>query len=259
MRRFPLASRRLARRLLAAARLAPFAPLAALVLALPGAAPAPPGGGPAFSDPLTIDNPFMSFHPGGVKVYTGSSEGDKLVVVDLYREDTRTFQLDGSPVECAILQETEFVNGAVDEISLNYFAQSDDGVVHYFGEVVDIYEDGAVVAHDGSWLVGGPTLPSDPPETAMASVPGVFMRAQPALGDSWKPEDLFPVVDETVTVLDADGKVQVAAGKFEHGIKVGETSQLSEGTELKWYAPGIGFARSKEKGEKLQLIASSFE
>jgi len=241
------------------ASLATLAPLALLLLALPGAAPAPLGSGPVFSEPLAIDNPFMPFHPGGVKVYTGTSEGDKLVVVDLYREDTRTFQLDGNDVECAILQETEFVDGAIDEISLNYFAQSDDGVVHYFGEVVDAYEDGAVVGHEGSWLVGGPTLPEDPPETATATVPGVFMPAQPAEGDSWKPEDLFPVVDETVTVLDDDVKFQVTAGKFEHGLKVGETSQLSEGTELKWYAPGVGFAKSKEKGEKLQLIASTFD
>src|SRR4030095_267773 len=132
-------------------------------------------------------------------------------IVDIYFSDTRTFQLNGSGVATHVLQETEFADGQLKEISRNYFAQADDGTVYYFGETVDVYEDGAVVDHGGSWLVGGPTLPSDPPGTANASVPSGFMVADPAVGDTFKPEDLFPIVDETVTVKEVDEKVGVAA------------------------------------------------
>ncbi len=235
-------------------------PAPILLLAALAALPAVAGGpaGPAFSDPLTIDNPFHPIVPGGVKVYTGKSEGAPIVVVDLCLEDTRLFDLDGTPVECAILQETEFEDGAIAEISLNYFAQADDGGVYYFGEVVDNYEDGVVTDHEGSWLVGGP-VGNDPPETATADAPALFMPADPQVGETWKPEDLFPLVDETVELLDEDLKVKTKGGTFEGCIKVEETSQLSEGFEHKWYAPGVGFVKSKEPGEKLALLASTFE
>jgi hypothetical protein len=227
------------------------------LLALASAPPAPVGA-PAFSEPLEFDNEFMPFEPGGLKLYTGRSDGEIIAVADIYLEETRTFELDGADVECAILQETEFEAGELAEISRNYFAEADDGTVYYFGEVVDNYEDGVVVDHGGSWLVGGPTDPSDPLDTATALVPAVFMPADPEVGDSWKPEDLFPFVDETVTLVAEDLKIKVPAGKFEDAIKVKETSQLSDGFEHKWYVPGIGFVKSKEPGESLQLVASTF-
>ena len=52
---------------------------------------------------------------------------------------------------------------------------SNDGTVYYFGEVVDIYENGEVVDHEGSWLVGGPIQPGDPTDAANAGEPAVFM------------------------------------------------------------------------------------
>ena len=233
----------------------------ALILAALAAAPLLPGepASPAFSDPLTFDNELMPFEPGGLKMYVGRAEGEKLAVADLYLEETRSFELDGADVACAILQETEFEAGELTEVSRNYFAEADDGTVYYFGEVVDIYEDGEVVSHDGSWLVGGPTDPSDPPETATALAPAVFMPADPEVGDTWKPEDLFPIVDETVELVAEDVNVKVPAGKFEDAIKVKETSQLSDGFEHKWYVPGLGFVKSSEPGEMLSLVASTFE
>jgi hypothetical protein len=235
-------------------------PAAFLLLAALAALPASAGGpaGPSFSDPLALDNELFPFAPGGVKVYLGRSDGEPIAVVDLYLEETRLFDLDGAPVECAILQETEFEGGSIAEISRNYFAQADDGGVYYFGEVVDNYEDGVVVDHGGSWLVGGP-VGDDPPETATADAPALFMPADPQVGDTWKPEDLFPLVDETVELIAEDVTVKVPAGKLEGCIKVKETSQLSEGFEHKWYKAGLGFVKAKEKGEQLSYVAGTFE
>jgi hypothetical protein len=235
-------------------------PASLLLLAALAALPATAGepAGPAFSDPLTIDNELFPFTPGGVKVYVGRSDGAPIAVVDLYLESTRVFDLDGMPVECAILQETEFEDGTIAEISLNYFAQADDGGVYYFGEVVDNYEDGVVTDHEGSWLVGGP-VGNDPPETGTAEVPALFMPADPQVGDTWKPEDLFPQVDETVELIDDEAKVKVPAGKYEGAIKVKETSQLDDNFEHKWYVPGLGFVKAKEPGEQLSYVAGTFE
>jgi len=214
----------------------------------------PPVTPPTFSDPLDITNTYHPFPAGIVKYFAVQQGNTDAEVMDIYLEDTRTFAWGDGPVECRILREAEYEDGEVVEISLNYFAQADDGTVYYFGEVVDIYEGGGVVSHDGSWLVGGPTLPSDPPETATAADPAVFMPANPEVGDQWKPEDLYPVVDETVELIKTNKTVSVPAGQFRGCIRVFESTMLSDDTETKWYAPGVGVIQTKEKDGILELV-----
>jgi len=52
------------------------------------------------------------------------------------------------------------------------------------------------------------------------------MPARPETGDAFKPEDLFPIVDETVTVKRVGQTVRVPAGRFTNAIEVQETSRL---------------------------------
>lgn len=239
--------------------LAPFALFTLLLLAsLRPAAAEVPSTPPTFANPLVIDNAYFPFEVGAVKMYRGKDEGDAIAFVDDYSAETRSFSWGGGSVEARLLREVEFEEGELSEISLNWFAQADDGTVYYFGETVDVYEDGAVVSHEGSWLVGGP-LPGDPVETATAPDPAVFMPASPDEGDQWKPEDLPPIVDETVTAKKFVKKVKVEAGKFSDVLVVEETSTLDPGSETKWYARGVGVVRTKGKGEKVECIASTLQ
>jgi hypothetical protein len=226
--------------------------------ALAGAARADvPAGPPTFSNPLNITNRFMPFQPGGIKVLQTKASRSKEIAVDLYLDDTRTLQWKGAGVACRILREVAFEDGKLAEISDNYFAQADDGTVYYFGEVVDNYEGGVVADHGGSWLVGGPTLATDPPEAGAAQDPTVFMPGNPEVGDVFKPEDLFPLVDETGEVRRVNVRVRVPAGRFEGAIEVEESSALSPGTETKWYAPGVGVVKTRGGGEILHLVSST--
>jgi hypothetical protein len=234
--------------------------LAAGLLCALSSAPAEaivPSGTPTFSNPLNITNVYHPFQPGGVKVFQGSEGRSRLVGLHLYLTETRSFNWNGTTVACRVLREIAFENGQLVEVSDNYFAQADDGTVYYFGEVVDNYEDGVVVDNDGSWLVGGATLPSDPPTTANDNNPTVFMPANPEVGDVFKPEDLVPIVDETATVVRAGVKVKVPAGAYEDAIVIEETSALEPGTTAKWYAPGVGVVMEKAKREQLNLISST--
>jgi hypothetical protein len=216
-----------------------------------------PTGTPTFSNPLNITNAYHPFQPGGIKVFQGSEGRTKIVGLHLYLTETRSFNWNGTTVTCRVLREIGFEDGQLVEISDNYFAQADDGTVYYFGEVVDNYEDGEVVDNEGSWLVGGPTLPSDPPTTANDNNPTVFMPANPEVGDVFKPEDLIPVVDETAQVVRVGVKVKVPAGAYEDAITIEETSALEPGTTTKWYAPGVGVVMEKSKREQLNLISST--
>lgn len=212
---------------------------------------------PVFSNPLSITNEFHPFQPGGLKIFTGMDDGKRATAVDQYLTETREFSWNQTKVECRILREFAFEAGELIEVSDNYFAQADDGTVFYFGEVVDNYEDGVIVDHGGSWLVGGATLPTDPINAGNAIDPTVFMPANPELGDTFKPEDLFPIVDETGKVIAANEKVRVPADRYEGAIIVKESSQLSPATERKWYAPGVGVVKVKGKNEILRLEAST--
>ena len=233
---------------------------AALVAAqAPGVASADvPTDPPTFSDPLTFTNTYSPFVPGATKVYRGKSDDEVIVVIDEYRDEVRSFDWDGEEVDTWVLEEIEFEDGELVEISRNFFAQGDDGAVYYFGETVDIYEDEVIVDHDGSWLVGGPTLPSDPVDTANAPAPALFMPGNPEVGDVYKPEDLFPFVDESDEIKATGVKIRVPGGKYKNCIKVKETSALDPGeSERKWWAPGVGVVLVREEGETLKLVAST--
>src|SRR2546425_6454 len=149
--------------------------VAGLAISLKTARAEVPSRPPTFSNPLNINNAFFPFQPDGLKVYAGSDHGTKVKAIDHYLTATRTFRLNGKNVACHILVEEAYEDGELVERSLNYFAQADDGAVYYFGEVVNIYANGVIVSHEGSWLVGSATLPSDPPGIGNAPQPGLFM------------------------------------------------------------------------------------
>jgi len=204
-----------------------------------------------FTDPLTIDNPYHPFVEYRIRLYEVQQGHTDLHVIDVFTDDTREFTWDGETVECACLVEGEIEDGEIVEISFNYFAQADDGTVYYFGETVDIYEDGEIVSHDGSWLVGGPTEPGDPVDTATADEPAVFMPANPEIGDVWKPEDLpDDGIEEFVEAIKFRKKLLTPLEKY---YDVLEVEEETPDIEYKWYAAGLGFVKGKEKGEILMI------
>jgi hypothetical protein len=231
----------------------------ALAMALPSTRAVVPGGTPTFSNSLEITNAFSPFQVGGTKVFTGTDTGQRTVAVDLYLAGTRSFAFNGKTVECRILREINFERGELIESTDNYFAQADDGTVYYFGEVVDNYENGVIVDHHGSWLVGGRTLDSDPPaeEVGNETDPNVFMPATPEPGDKFKPEDLLPIVDETGEIIAIDKRVITPAARYKDAIIVRETSQLTPDVERKWYVSGVGVVKVRGKKELLLLSAST--
>jgi hypothetical protein len=227
--------------------------LVALSLRADAAAPVDP---PVFSNPTNFTNPYFPFTPGAVKVFTGHDGRTRLAVVDLYLADTRQFMLGAQTVTCRVLQETEFEDGEVSEISRNFFAQADDGTVWYFGETVDVYEDGVVTEHPGSWLVGGPRA-GDPEGTMTVAAPGSFMPGNPEVGDQVEPEDLPDGSMEIGTVRKVGKSIRVPALKFTNCIEVREHVLPDDEFESKWYAPGVGVVRVKAGKEQLFFEAGT--
>jgi hypothetical protein len=219
--------------------------------AAPGRARADvPTGTPTFGDPLHIDNRYHPFRVHRIRLYEQIRGGGDLHVIDVFLPETRTFSFGGAEVECRVLEEWEVDAGEIVEISRNYFAQADDGTVYYFGETVDEFEDGEVVAHGGSWLVGGPGE-GDPEETVTAEAPTVFMPAEPEVGDRWKAEDLPDAgIEEFDRVRAILRRFAVPAATYRNVLKVEERTP---DVGFKWYAPRVGFVQQRSGTEVVAL------
>jgi hypothetical protein len=123
------------------------------------------------------------------------------------------------------------------EVSRNYFAIcKETGAVCYFGEDVDMYKDGKVTDHGGSWLSG-----------VKGAKYGVMMPGKPAKGQKYYQENAVGVAQDRSEILTVHGKLATKAGKFKDCVKTLETTPLeSDNKEYKVYAPGVGLVKDSE-------------
>jgi hypothetical protein len=147
-------------------------------------------------------------------------------------------------VDVSVLEVKEYEDGELTESTLDYFAQHRDGSVYYFGERVDEYEEGKVVGHKGQWLAG-----------EGRNQPGVFMPAQPALGQTFEQEKAPGVAEDRSKIVAEDQAVSTPAGSFSGCIKTEDFNPLDKTTEFKYYCPGVGLVREEFTGGHVDLIS----
>jgi hypothetical protein len=181
------------------------------------------GAGP-FS--ATIENPWFSLPAGQVSELRGEEDGEEVYL----RMTVETETVEVAGVATRVLEEHEEVDGEVAEISRNYFAQALDGTVCYFGEEVDIYEDGEIVAHDGAWRAGDGV-----------NQPGIQMPAQPLLGLSYSQELAPGVAEDHADHIAAGEETETPFGTFSNTIRIREWSTLEpDSLSMKVYGYGVG-------------------
>ena len=151
--------------------------------------------------------------------------GERLVITVL--DETKV--VDG--VTTRIVEERETKNGALVEISRNFFARDPvSGDAYYFGEDVDMYTKGKVTSHDGAWAsgVGGAKF-------------GLMMPGRPTVGARYYQEVAPKVALDRAEIVSIAETAKVPAGTFKECVRVKETTPLEPGaTEYKIHAPGIG-------------------
>lgn len=175
----------------------------------------------------TGENPFFPLRPGLRVVLEGEDDGaDVQNVIEVLGE---TFVVDG--VTTRVITETESEDGELTEISRNYFAQCvETGAVFYFGEHVDIYEDGEVVSHEGEWLAGQ--------DGARA---GIIMPGTVLAGSRYYQEVAPGVALDRAEHLETGLSVETEIGELEGCASIRDTSALDPGPgDVKVYCPGIG-------------------
>ena len=190
-----------------------------------------------FSHPRDITNPLLPLAYLKQDILEGTEGGVKTRVErTMMPKKHKTFTIAGQKVESLVMEDREFKDGKLAEVTLDYFAQDDEGTVYYLGEDVDEYENGKVVNHEGAWLLGKDT-----------QTPGVMIPAHPKVGDKFKSEDVNKEIHEDDEIVSVSETVSVPAGTYENCVKVKET--LADGTtEFKFHAPGVGWVREVPAG-----------
>lgn len=168
-------------------------------------------------------NPFFVLEPGYRLVL---EQGAERLTITVLAETRRV-----NGVETRIVEERETKNGALVEVSRNFFAISKrTNSVFYFGEDVNIYTNGKVTSHEGAWLAG-----------VAGAKPGLMMPGLPLLGGRYYQEIAPGVAMDRAQILSARGTLETPAGRFVNVLETEETTPLEPGQrEIKRYAPGIG-------------------
>jgi hypothetical protein len=187
----------------------------------------------------TVDNALFPLATIRATLFEGT-EGDAEI-----RSESRVLERTGrvSGVPVTVVDVREYEDGELVEHTRDYYAQHTDGGVRYMGEAVDDIDDGKVVGHEGQWLAGKGN-----------AKPGVFMPADPKVGDAFKQERAPGVAEDRSKVVAVGLNVTTPAGRFDDCIKTKDFAPLDKNTEFKYYCAGVGLVREQFPEGRLDLV-----
>ncbi|MBA7644045.1 hypothetical protein ES703_51780 [subsurface metagenome] len=139
-------------------------------------------------------------------------------------------------VKTRVVEEREEQNGELKEVSRNFFAVCrEHGDVFYFGEEVDIYEDGKIVKHSGQWRADEKN-----------SRAGIIMPGTILLGARHY-QEISPNAMDRAEIISDDVTMKTPAGTFRNCIRIEETSGIDPDEKCyKTYAPGLGLIQDED-------------
>jgi hypothetical protein len=192
---------------------------------------------PAFSDPTSITNPLFPISRLSSVVLNGRVDGKAFRTETTLLPDTRIIEWSaGQCVKALVSQYVAYLDGRIQEVALDLYAQADDGSVWYFGEDVFNYRDGVVADTSGTWLAGkeGPAA--------------MIMPAGPKVGDVHRPENIPGLVWEEVAVKTVGRTVTGPRGPV-GGAMVGRELHDDATFSDKVFAPGYGEFYTAHEGD----------
>jgi len=189
-----------------------------------------------------IDNPYFPLAPGTTFVYEGTKDGQPVRNVFHVTHKTKTIL----GVRTVVVHDLVYVNGALEEDTLDFFAQDNRRNVWYFGEDSTQIPSGDKT---GSWQAG-----------VGGALPGIIMEGRPRVGDAYL-QEFAPSqgAEDRGKVLSLHARVNVPYGTFTNVLKTRDGSCLEDRStdEFKFYAPGVGNIKiqSVDGTEELHLIS----
>ena len=193
-----------------------------------------PSGGP-FS--LEITNPYLPLLPGQQTVLEGP-DGSRTGRVQITVLDDVEIV---AGVTTRVVEEREWIDDQLVEVSRNYFVQAPDGSVCYYGEEVDDYKDGELAGHGGAWRVG-----------EGGALPGILMPGDPIVGVAYAQEIAPGVAEDAAIIMEVGVPFDAPAGAFADTLVTQDVDPIGGGVDPKRYARGVGLIVDE------QLVLTSF-
>jgi hypothetical protein len=192
------------------------------------------GGATGFSAHVT--NPWFPLTPGTTYVYQGVKDGKPSR--ELLTVTHRTKTIAGAP--CAVVEDRLYLSGKLEERTTDWYTQDAKGNVWYFGEATaELDRNGKVKTTKGSWEAGRD-----------GAKPGIFMPADPRVGQSFRQEYLEG---------EAEDHFRVVAYLGPNALLTEEWTPLEPGVlDHKLYVRGTGTAleRTVKGGDELNELVS---
>lgn len=174
-------------------------------------------------------NDFFILEPGYKLELAGVDGRDSIKLFITVLNETKQV----GKVLTRVVEEREYENGEIIEISRNYLAlckESSD--IWYFGEDVDMYEDGKVVSHEGAWLATG------------NNKAGILMPGNALPGRAYYQEYAPGIAMDRAEIILEQKFFETPAGKMKNCLMTLETTPLKpKEKEYKVYAKNIGLIR----------------
>ena len=192
---------------------------------------------PPFSSSTRVTNPLFPISRLHSAILNGRVNGKAFRVETTLLPDTRIIEWRrGKCVRTLVSQYVAYLDGRIEEVALDFYAQADDGSVWYFGEDVYNYADGVVRDTSGTWLAGkeGPAA--------------MIMPGAPKVGDVHRPENIPGLVFEEVAVKETAKTVSGPRGPVK-GALVGRELHDDGTFSDKVFAPGYGEFFTAHEGD----------
>ena len=191
-----------------------------------------------------VTNMFFTLEPGTVFVYEAEkAEGHERIEVTVLSETRMVMG-----VEAVIVKDQVFLDGELIEDTRDWYAEDLEGNVWYFGEETAEYEGGVMTTTAGSWEAG-----------IDGAKPGLIMKANPQVGDSYRLEYYAGEAEDMADVVTLNESLVVPAGAFTGCLKTYDYTPLDPNAkEYKYYCPevqGVALEVNIEDNERMELIS----
>lgn len=204
-------------------------------------------------------NPYFILKPGYQLVLEGEDDGEEVRVEISVLHEIEKISLPGvGMVKTRVVEERESKDDKLVEVSKNFYVicqKTND--VFYFGEEVDICEDGLVQVGDDFLCNGGEPSHAGAWRAGMADAkPGIIMPGTFLLGARYFQEIATDIAEDRAEHVEMGLEVPTDAGTFGSCVRIIETSPLEPGAESeKIYCPEVGLVVDND----VELVEFGFE
>ena len=191
---------------------------------------------PTFSNPTEITNPLFPIALQSSNLLVGTVEDEGVPHGGHGPAWTQVIEWEGQQIETVVSQYNAFLDGRIEEIAYDLYAQADDGSVWYLGESVFNFADGSIVDTAGTWHAGidGPAA--------------MIMPADPQVGDVYRTENI-PGSSSRRSWSSRPARRSTGRSARSRAGSSSRSITPTASTETKQFAPGYGEFYTAADGE----------